>query len=156
MELSSWEAVIQLPTISSLFVPNILLSTLFSNTLRLCSSFNVRNQVSHPYKTTWKNYSSAYFNFCVFRQQTRRQSVLNIQPALNFLINQILTCYYRSKNLNFSKIFKGSISSIYVIILKEGGKEREKSNWNSFEDFGAVTCEWIDRHTKKQGLVMHS
>jgi hypothetical protein len=31
---------------------NILLSTLFSNTLTLCSSLNVRNQVSHTYKTT--------------------------------------------------------------------------------------------------------
>jgi hypothetical protein len=32
----------------SLFGPNILPSTLFSNTLSLCSSFNVRDQVSHP------------------------------------------------------------------------------------------------------------
>jgi hypothetical protein len=31
--------------------PNILLSTLFSNTLSLCSSLNVRDQVSHPYRT---------------------------------------------------------------------------------------------------------
>jgi hypothetical protein len=34
--------------------PNILLSTLFSDTLNLCSSLNVRDQVSHPYKTTGK------------------------------------------------------------------------------------------------------
>jgi hypothetical protein len=34
-----------------LFGPNILLSTLFSNTLSLCSSLNVRDQVSHPYRT---------------------------------------------------------------------------------------------------------
>jgi hypothetical protein len=34
--------------LSSLFGPNILLSTLFSNTLSLCSSLNVRDQVSHP------------------------------------------------------------------------------------------------------------
>jgi hypothetical protein len=39
---------------SSLFGPNILLSTLFSNTLNLCSSLNVRDQVSYPYKTTGK------------------------------------------------------------------------------------------------------
>jgi hypothetical protein len=38
----------------SLFGPNILLSTLFSDTLSLCSSLNVRNQVSHPYRTTGK------------------------------------------------------------------------------------------------------
>ena len=39
---------------SSLLVPNILLSTLFSNTLSPCSSLNVSDQVSHPYKTTGK------------------------------------------------------------------------------------------------------
>jgi hypothetical protein len=37
---------------SSLLGPNVLLRTLFSNTLSLCSSLNVRDQVSHPYKTT--------------------------------------------------------------------------------------------------------
>jgi hypothetical protein len=40
--------------ISSLFGPNILLSTLFSNTHSLCSSLTVRDQVSCPYKTTGK------------------------------------------------------------------------------------------------------
>jgi hypothetical protein len=40
------------PVTSSLVGPNILLNTLFSNTLSLCSSLNVRDQVSHPYKTT--------------------------------------------------------------------------------------------------------
>ena len=33
---------------SSLLGPNIPLNTLFSNTLSLCSSFNVSDQVSHP------------------------------------------------------------------------------------------------------------
>jgi hypothetical protein len=36
---------------SSLLGTNILLSTLFSYTLSLCSSFSVMGQVSHPYKT---------------------------------------------------------------------------------------------------------
>jgi hypothetical protein len=35
-----------------LLAPNILLRTPFSNTLSLCSSLNVRDQVSHPNKTT--------------------------------------------------------------------------------------------------------
>jgi hypothetical protein len=39
---------------SSLLDPNILPSTLFSNTLSLRSSLNVSYQVSHPYKTTDK------------------------------------------------------------------------------------------------------
>jgi len=39
------------PATSSLSGPNIFLSTLFSNTLSLCSSLNVSDQVSHPYNT---------------------------------------------------------------------------------------------------------
>ena len=42
------------PVTSFLIGPNILLNTLFSNTLRLRSSLNMSNQVSHPYKTTGK------------------------------------------------------------------------------------------------------
>jgi hypothetical protein len=34
--------------------PNILLSTLFSDTLNMCPSLGVRDEVSHPYKTTGK------------------------------------------------------------------------------------------------------
>jgi hypothetical protein len=40
--------------ISSLLGPNILCNTLFPNTLSLCSSLIVSDQVSHPYKTTRK------------------------------------------------------------------------------------------------------
>src|SRR5215468_6038179 len=39
------------PVTSSLLGPNNLLNTLYSNTLSLCSSLNVSDQVSHPYKT---------------------------------------------------------------------------------------------------------
>jgi hypothetical protein len=39
---------LQPPIISFLLGPTIFLSTLFSNTLSLCSSLNVRDQVSHP------------------------------------------------------------------------------------------------------------
>jgi hypothetical protein len=42
----------QSPVNSSLLGLNILLGTLCTYTLGLCSSLNVSNQVSHPYKTT--------------------------------------------------------------------------------------------------------
>ncbi|PNF19927.1 hypothetical protein B7P43_G11504, partial [Cryptotermes secundus] len=48
LRTSSLCSLLQPPVTSSLFSPNILLNTLFSNTLSLCSSLNVRNQVSHP------------------------------------------------------------------------------------------------------------
>jgi hypothetical protein len=50
---SSLSSSLHPPITSSLFGPNVL-STLFSNTLSLCSSLHVRDQVSYPYKTTSK------------------------------------------------------------------------------------------------------
>jgi hypothetical protein len=44
---------------------NILLSTLFSNTLSLYSSLNVKDQVSHPYRTTGK-IIVLYILICMF------------------------------------------------------------------------------------------
>ena len=49
------------PVTSPLLGPNILLNTIFSNTLSFLSSLNVSDQVSHPYKTTGKEtYSTQY------------------------------------------------------------------------------------------------
>ena len=42
------------PVTSFLLGPNILLNTMFWNTLNFLSSLNVSDQVSHPYKTTGK------------------------------------------------------------------------------------------------------
>jgi hypothetical protein len=44
----------QPPVTSSLFGQNILLRALFSNTLNLYSSLNVRDHVLQPYRTTGK------------------------------------------------------------------------------------------------------
>jgi hypothetical protein len=51
---SSLCSFLQSPITLSLFGQNMLLSTLFSNTLSLCFTLNVRHQVSHPYRTTGK------------------------------------------------------------------------------------------------------
>jgi len=51
---SSLCAFLHSPITSSLLGPNILLNTLFTNTLSLRSSLNMSDQVSHPYKTTGK------------------------------------------------------------------------------------------------------
>jgi hypothetical protein len=65
------------PVTSSLIGPNILFSTLFWNTLSLCSSFNVRDQVSHPYKTAGKSIVFLCSNFYDFGLQTKRNKVLD-------------------------------------------------------------------------------
>ena len=48
---SSLHSFLHSPVSSSLLGPNILLSTLFSNTLSLHYSLDVSDQVSHPYTT---------------------------------------------------------------------------------------------------------
>jgi hypothetical protein len=47
--LTLWN-FLQRPVTSSLLGPNIHLSTLFPNTINLCSSLNVRDEVSHQFK----------------------------------------------------------------------------------------------------------
>ena len=49
---SSLCSLLHSPVTSSLLGPNILLNTIFSNTLSFLSSRNVKDQVPHPYKTT--------------------------------------------------------------------------------------------------------
>ena len=51
---SSLFSFLHSPVTLSLLPPNTLLSTLYPNPLSLSSSFNVRDQVSHPYPTTDK------------------------------------------------------------------------------------------------------
>jgi hypothetical protein len=52
-------------------------SALFSNTVSLRYSLNVGDKISHQYKTTDKIIILYVLIFFLFRQQTRRQNVLN-------------------------------------------------------------------------------
>ena len=52
---SSLSSFLHSPVTSSLLGPNILLSTLFSDTLSLRSSLNVSDEISYPYKATGTN-----------------------------------------------------------------------------------------------------
>jgi hypothetical protein len=69
------------PVTSSLLGPNILLRTPFSNTLSLCSSLSLRDQVSHPYKTTGRIMVLYILNLYIPGQQGRWQKTLNRMVA---------------------------------------------------------------------------
>jgi hypothetical protein len=65
---SSLCSFLQPPVTSFLSGPNILLSILFSNTVSLCSSLKVIDQVSHPYKTSGNIIILYILNVYVSRQ----------------------------------------------------------------------------------------
>jgi hypothetical protein len=70
-----------------LFGPYVPLSTLFSNKLSLCPSLNVRDQVSHPYRTTGK-IIVFYIQICMFSNVNGISYTLDVMvkaPWLNLL-----------------------------------------------------------------------
>jgi hypothetical protein len=84
------------PVTSNLFDPNILHNTLFSNTHSVCSSLNVIDQVSHPYRTSGilspRKIQSYLKEF--LKVETRSPSVkMKIQDS-NMKANRIRFCVY--------------------------------------------------------------
>ena len=65
------------PVTSSLSGQKAFLSTTFSNNLRLHSFVDVRDQISHPYKTTGNIIILLTLNLGGFTEQTGRQKILD-------------------------------------------------------------------------------
>ena len=62
----SLRGLLRSPVTSWFLGPKIFLSTLFSNTLSLCSFLNLQHQVLHPYKRTGEIAISYRLNFVFF------------------------------------------------------------------------------------------
>jgi len=86
------------PVTSSLWGPNILLGTLFSNTFSLRSSLYVSEQVAHPYKTTGKIKDLYIFILLLLESSLEYKKILHrmivsipwLQSVLIFFLSIIL------------------------------------------------------------------
>jgi hypothetical protein len=107
---------------SSLLGPNILLSTLFWNTHSKCSSFNVRDQFSYPYKTIDK---IAVLCILIFIILNRKWKTIDPSPNDNkhslsamccdYLLNIILICLDFSPKFELFHHCKGNIINLYTV-----------------------------------------
>jgi hypothetical protein len=100
---SSFYSFLHTTVTLSPFGTNILLSTMISNTLGLCSSLGVRDHVSHPHRTTGKITVLHILIFKLFDNMKRQKvldwlqaSITRTQSLLNLLLNQIFIFLYIS------------------------------------------------------------
>jgi len=107
------------PVTLSFSDPSIFLNALFWNTLSLCSSQNVRDQVSHPHETTGKTTSLCILSFIFWIANWKTEfldwmvvGILWVQFALKFFMNAILIVTVVAKSLNFA-----THSKIYYLSL---------------------------------------
>jgi len=118
---------------SSLLGPNILLNTLFLETLSLCSSLQVTDQVLHPYSTTCKIKDFVYFNhFFIWEGKTRDFGLNNSKHSpklsiLDFIMKVIPICYsVVPKYLNFDNW--DQINCIKSIIIRDVDDDNDNDN----------------------------
>jgi hypothetical protein len=128
------------PTVTlSFFSPNILLSTLFSSTLSLCFSLNVRDQISHPNKTTGRNEGRQEYK--IFWRMVAR--VTRIQSGLNFIMSQILIYQCRFQTFKLCHFFRLFIRNLYVMIWSHSLSYFERLYFNTYI---TISCSDIDKH----------
>ena len=111
------------PFTSSFSGPNILLNTIFSNTLSLCSFLHVSDQVSHPNKATGKITGLYIFNHKFWIANWKKKiphrviaSIPRLQPARNFVMNRILICWGCALIFELFHPCKEFITYLYFVI----------------------------------------
>ena len=75
---------------SSILAPNLLLNTLFSNTLSLRSWVNVSDHVSHPYQTTDK---ILFMSIFIFLDRKLAEKRICVKWQQKFLPSPFTACY---------------------------------------------------------------
>jgi hypothetical protein len=120
---SSLCSFLQPPVTSSLFGSNIILNTLFSNTLSLCS---FRRQSFTPIQNHRQNYNFVYSHFYVYLQHTDWKitfvitSIISMEIGLKPMLN--IKQNFNASDINWTEI---DTANRYV-----GQSINRKSPWN--------------------------
>ena len=117
---------LQFPVSSSLLGPNIFLIT-----LSLCSSFNVRDQVSHPCKTTGRIILPCIIIFMLLNNKLKDKMFWanGCKHSLNLKCWQLDSCgtsYYR-KSCNKSKVRSEKFGSLASLIYSHSSLKFDDS-----------------------------
>ena len=119
-------SVLRSPVTSLFLDPKICRSTLFSNTLSLCSFLNLRHQISYPYKRTGE-IAVQYWLIPVFSDSKLENKTLctewqqafpYVNPLVLYPLNIILICY--GFFFQLSELFqplRASIINLHVAIF---------------------------------------
>ncbi|KAJ4448500.1 hypothetical protein ANN_10516 [Periplaneta americana] len=145
------------PVTSSLLAPNILLSTLFSDTLNLCSSLKVRskfhNHTEQPVEK-FKYLGATVTNINDTREEIKHR--MNMGNACHYSVEKLLSSILLSKSLKV-RIYKTVILPVvlygcetWTLTLREEHKLRVFETKVLRKIFGAkrdeVTGEWRKLH----------
>jgi hypothetical protein len=112
---------LQPPVISFLFGQNILVNTLFSNTISLFCSCNIRNEVLHPYRTTGKIIVSYIPVFTLL--DSRREDKISPLNGSKYYPNLICSLFHNDSTfdilLSFQKylvftIFSKTLLAVFM------------------------------------------
>jgi len=114
--------------------PNIFLNTLFSHNFRLCSSFNMRDEILQIYKIKRKIMFLYVWIFIFLEKKPGRQKILQgkiasvswLQTALNFFLK-----------LNISFLSK-ELLSVFILCLRTSFWSRDTIMYLVLQEF--ATC----------------
>jgi len=95
----------------------------YSRTPSASSSLNVSDELSNPYRTTWKIIILYWLYFMFLETKAGRQNILHgmttsvpwLQSALILFLNSIMLFYERSKFFEFFNSLRVTLSKIFTL-----------------------------------------